>query len=104
MQAPRSAAGATVHVETRHPDHESFNRLHDPRVDGWHLKCQTRGPQLDRLAARSEHPVVANALKTAGQNMRQDAAYELHAWQPHGAFSPMRIGPDLEGNFALADR
>ncbi|MDH6186905.1 hypothetical protein H4V98_004353 [Polaromonas sp. CG_23.6] len=89
MQPSRPAARAQVHVKPGHPCHEGFDRLSNLRVDDWHLQGQARSTQLDRLAARSEHPIVANALEAAGEHMLQDAAHELHAGQPNGAFSPM---------------
>ena len=104
MQPSRCAAWATVHIKPGHPGHKGSHRLGDPRVDDRHLQGQARSTQLDRLAARSEYPVVANALETAGQHMLQDAAHELHARQPDGAFSAMCIGADLQGNVTLADR
>jgi hypothetical protein len=104
MQASRCAAWATIHVELGHSGHEDFDRLDDLRVYDRHFQGQARSTELDGLAARSEHPIVANALEAAGQHMLQEAANELHARQPDGAFSAKCIGADLEGNVTLADR
>ena len=56
MQAARCAVWAAVHIELGHPGHEGFDRLGDPRVDGWHLKCRRAAPSLTALQLEASTP------------------------------------------------
>ena len=72
MQPTQLATRAQQHVDPGHAGHEFFGAFHGRSIDYRHLQGRARRGQLEPLARRCQHPVVADPLDAAGQHMQQE--------------------------------
>ena len=103
MLLPGSDFAKTLPKGLDVPRHESLGRLNGLRVQRRQLQGQARCLQLDPLARRGQHPIVANAFRSRGQHMQQEAVHKLRAIQSHRALATMIVGTYRKHHLTLAD-
>ena len=101
--AAHLATRAQGHVDLGHARHERLGRLNGLRVGRRHLQGQLCCWQLDPFASGCQHPIVANAFRSGGQDVQQESAHKLCSRQSLQAFGPFVIGTHRKRHLALAD-
>jgi hypothetical protein len=92
MELTHLTTRTQANINLGDPRHESLGRFDGLRIDGRHLQGQARGAEFFRLATRSQHTVMANALDPAVQHMLHKAAHKLCALQSLQAFAALVSG------------
>ena len=85
--------GTAARVVTADAGEEGFGRFDCHRLWLGHLQGRSRGREVRALVVGGEQPVVADALKTGGLHVAQEAADELGGWQRDRALAPGAIVP-----------
>ena len=82
VQSALPATRTQQHIDLGHPCHEGLGRLHRLRAGRRHLQSRPGCWQFDCFAATGQHPIVANPLDPARQDVQQEAAHKLSAMPP----------------------
>ncbi len=95
-QAPWRATRTLLRVRARHSLEKPGCVLQRLRARCGHPQRRARACQSFALASACQHPVVANALDSRGQDVLHEPAHELFARKPHGALATIAVGPSRE--------